>query len=570
MIDSLMRRFLEKIPERIRLPTLTAIYGVASGLIAVAFMLSVNKLFGLVWHKLASLNTLDFVLASFAVITLSSGASGLLMTKVRPDAAGSGIPQLKAAYWKDLGAVSFLAVLVKFIGGVLALAGGASLGREGPTVFMAGGLSSNVAGWLGVPYRRRRHAAASGAAAGLAAAFNTPLAAISFVLEEILGDLNSRLLGSVVLASVCGAFVVYALIGSQPSFAMPSVDTPSWNMYLAVPFAALLGSLAGVLFQRGALDLRLKMRQMPMIPAWLRPVTGGLVTWAIGCSVFITCHRLGVFGLGYEDLSDALLHGIGWKIAAVLAVAKLIATVASYGTGGCGGIFSPTLFIGAMCGFFTAGVAKNWLPLTSADELVLAATGMSACFGAVVRAPFTAILMIFEMTHQFGMVPALMLGTLISQAVARLAGRSNFYEEVLLQDGHEIHKIAPPQDLIGWHNLPVSALANKKPVSLTSLAPDALKAALAHYPYRCFPVIIDGSLCGVITRDVIEHALSLGSEPVLEEPVIFFANQTLHEVEPQMIESTAGLFLVARTEGEPVTGVFTLHDLMRAQAALLE
>lgn len=565
-----MRRILEQIPERIRFPTLTAIFGVSGGLIAVAFMVSVNKLFALIWHKLTALSTISFALASFVVVALTSITSGFLMTKIRPDAAGSGIPQLKAAYWKDLGAVSFLAVLVKFVGGVLALAGGASLGREGPTVFMAGGLSSNVAGLLGVPYRRRRHAAASGAAAGLAAAFNTPLAAISFVLEEILGDLNSRLLGSVVLASVCGAFVVYALIGSQPSFVMPSVDTPSWNMYFSVPFAALLGSLAGVLFQRGALDLRLKMRQLPMFPPWLRPFLGGLVTWALGCSVYITCHRLGVFGLGYEDLSDALLHGIGWKIAGILAVAKLIATVASYGTGGCGGVFSPTLFIGAMCGFFTAGVSEFWVDLTPADELVLAATGMSACFGAVVRAPFTAILMIFEMTHQFGMVPALMLGTLVSQTVARLAGRSNFYEEVLLQDGHEIHKIAPPQDLTGWHNMPVSALANKKPVSLSSLAPDALKAALSHYPYRCFPVIIDGTLSGIIKREVIEHSLALGSEPTLEEPIIFLSNQTLHEVEPQMIDSSAGLFLVAEAEGQAVTGVFTLHDLMRAQAALLE
>lgn len=565
-----MRRLLEKLPEQVRLPTLTAIYGLAGGLVAVAFMLTVNKLFALIWYRLAALKPLAFVLSSFLVISVSSIASGLLMTKVRPDAAGSGIPQLKAAYWKDLGVVSFRAIVVKFIGGVLALAGGASLGREGPTVFIAGGLSSNIAGMLGVPYRRRRHASASGAAAGLAAAFNTPLTSISFVLEEILGDLNSRLLGSVVLASVCGAFVVYALVGRQPSFAMPPVDAPTWNLYLIVPAAALLGSLAGVVFQRGALDLRLKMRQISSIPAWLRPFTGGLVTWVFGCSVFLTCHRLGVFGLGYDDLSDALLHGIGWKIAATLAVAKIIATIASYGTGGCGGIFSPTLFIGAMCGFFTAGVAKQWLPLTGADELVLAATGMSACFGAVVRAPFTSILIIFEMTHQFGMVPALMLGTLISQAVARLAGHSNFYEEALLQDGHEIHKIAPPPDLSGWHNMPVSALANKKPVAITSLEPKALKDALAKHPYRCFPVILDGSLRGIITRDIIEHALSLGTEPELEEPVIFLAKQTLQEVEPQMIESTAGLFLVTQVEGEPATGVFTLHDLMRAQAALLE
>jgi CIC family chloride channel protein len=146
------------------------------------------------------------------VITLASAASGVLMAVVRPDAAGSGIPQLKAAYWKDLGAVSFRAVLIKFIGGALALGGGASLGREGPTVYMGGGFASKVAGWLGVPYRRRRHAVASGAAAGLAAAFNTPLASISFVLEEILGDLTAA----------CSAASCW------PRSAAPSSSTRSW------------------------------------------------------------------------------------------------------------------------------------------------------------------------------------------------------------------------------------------------------------------------------------------------------------------------------------------------------
>jgi len=139
-----------------------------------------------------------------------------------------------------------------------------------------------------------------------------------------------------------------------------------------------------------------------------------------------------------------------------------------------------------------------------------------------------------------------------------------------LQDGHEIHKIAPPQDLFGWHNMPVSALANKKPVAITSLTPDALRAALSQHPYGCFPVVIEGSLRGIVTREAIKHALAFGRDPDLDEPVIFLAHQSLRDVEPQMIASKAGLFLVANKEGEPVTGVFTLHDLMRAQAALLE
>jgi len=561
---------VERIPARVRLVVLTATYGLAAGLSTVAFMLAVNGAFQFLWGRLTSRGPFFFVVASLFVVVLTSVASGILMTRVCPEAAGSGIPQLKAAYWRELGVVSFRSVLVKFLGGVLAIGGGASLGREGPTVYIAGGLASQVAAALGIERKRRRHAAAAGSAAGLAAAFNTPLAAISFVLEEILGDLNSRLLGSVVLASVAGAFIVYAMVGQQPAFAMPAVDSPSWDLYMVVPLAAALGALAGVAFQRGALALRLRARTWNTVPVWMRPAVGGFVTWIVGCAVYLAVGRIGVFGLGYGDLSDALLHGLGWKIAGLLAVAKLVATVASYGTGGCGGIFSPTLFIGAMCGFFAGGVADHWIPLTPADQLILAATGMSACLGAVVRAPFTGILMIFEMTHQFGMVPALMIGTLVSQAIARLAGGTNFYDAVLVQDGHEIHKIAPPHDLAGWRSMPVRSMANRKPVWVTSLEPDHLREVIRRHPFRCFPCLTDGKLAGVLTRREIEHALARGMPPVCEPAVVCLADQTLRQIEPRLIESSGGLFLVREREGGPVTGVFTLHDLLRAQAALLE
>lgn len=565
-----MNRLLQRLPEQMRVVVLTALYGISGGLVATAFMLSVNGVFQALWSRITAHGPFFFVLSSFVVVMSTSLLSGLLLARVCPQAAGSGIPQLKVAYWKELGVVPFRAIAVKFIGGVLAIGGGSSVGREGPSVFIAGGMASALAGGLGIERRRRRHASASGAAAGLAAAFNTPLAAISFVLEELLGDLNSRLLGSVVLASVMGAFIVYALIGQQPSFVMPSVDSPTWDLYLVVPLAAALAALAGVLFQRGALHLRQRTRTWTRLPAWMHPACGGLITWFIGCTVYLLVGRLGVFGLGYEDLSRALTEGLGWKIAALLAVAKLAASVASYGTGGCGGIFSPTLFIGAMCGFFVGDVAGHWIPLTSADRLILAATGMSACFGGVVRAPFTAILMIFEMTHQFGMVPALMLGTLISQTVARLAGRVNFYDALLQQDGHDLHKINPPRDISGWRRLPVGSLAQTKPVVLTSLQPDYLREALQRHPYRSFPVILQNVVRGVVTREGIQHALIRGVEPALETAVLCRADQTLAEVETRLIESPAGLFLITQREHGPVTGLFTLHDLLRAQVALLD
>ena len=146
----------------------------------------------------------------------------------------------------------------------------------------------------------------------------------------------------------------------------------------------------------------------------------------MGRSVFLINGHTGVFGLGYNDLSLALNDRLVWQAAGVLVLGKFVATIASYGWGGCGGIFSPTLFLGGMIGLFFAGLAGTWIPLTSADKIVLAAVGMSACFNAVVRGPLTALLIVFEMTHQFSMVPALMFCSIVSQAIARLSCRRSF------------------------------------------------------------------------------------------------------------------------------------------------
>ena len=158
------------------------------------------------------------------------------------------------------------------------------------------------------------------------------------------------------------------------------------------------------------------------------------------------------------------LHGMAWKLAAALLAGKLIATIAGYGLGGCGGIFSPNLFFGAMCGAVVAGLGGHFLALNEADSVLLIVGGMSACLGAVVQAPVTAILIIFEMTHQFALVPGLMLAGLVSQAIARPLNKLNFYDEILSQDGHDMEHLVPPRDLRSWQNLPISAIANFSPV----------------------------------------------------------------------------------------------------------
>ncbi|MDH4196909.1 MAG: chloride channel protein, partial [Candidatus Aminicenantes bacterium] len=181
----MLKKLAARLPENVRSAVQTAGLGLAAGLAAVAFLFLTDFLFSRTFLAFAGKPWPRFALASFLVIMGSTLVVVILLRFVAPEAAGSGIPQLKAAYWKEMGYVRPQAVLVKFAAGVLSIGGGNSLGREGPSVHVGGGLASIVAGWFGVPRRERRGAAAVGAAAGLAAAFNTPLAAITFVIEEI-------------------------------------------------------------------------------------------------------------------------------------------------------------------------------------------------------------------------------------------------------------------------------------------------------------------------------------------------------------------------------------------------
>jgi CIC family chloride channel protein len=560
---------LKSSPENVRIAAQTVLLSLTSGLLAVSFLFLTNFLFTKTYVAFASRSKPFFIMASFFWIMVSSLLVGLLLKVFSPKAAGSGIPEIKAIYWKELGYMDVKPGLIKFIAGILSIGGGMSLGREGPSVYIASAVSSNLAGVLGTPRRERRAATVVGSSAGLAAAFNTPIASITFAIEEITGDLNSRFLGRVVLASVLGAFAVYALLGKQPAFSLPAIRNVSWLHYVIAPVVALVASVAGVIFQRATLSWRGKLFRQKRIPAWALPSLGGFITWVLGISVFLMSGKIGVFGLGYGDLSSALNHNFEWKIAGLMVGAKLLATIVGYSFGGCGGIFAPTLFIGGMSGYFLGGLAAQWLPLTPADQIVLAAVGMSACLGAVVRAPLTSLLIVFEMTHQFELVPALMLGMIISQSISRFAGRENFYDALLVQDGHELHKIRPPLDLQSWQNLPVSAIANPRPVIIRNMLLNNLHQAIDRYPYNNFPVEIDGKLKGIVTRQQILESLINKETPEIRKVVTCFSDQTVREIGDKFVESPANVLVVVDKENEEaIRGIITLHDLIRAQASI--
>ena len=416
----------------------------------------------------------------------------------------------------------------------------------------------------------RRGACVIGASAGLAAAFNTPLAAIAFILEEFLSDINSRFVGRVVLASVIGAFVVYAIIGRQPSFTLPSIETVSWEHYLVCPFVAYIASLLGVLFHRWTLFWRGRLREQTKVPAWFLPCIGGFATWVLAVTCFFLTGKLGVFGLGYQDLSSALANNFIWWTAGILVAAKLIATIASYSFGGSGGIFSPLLFIGGLCGYFMAGLMGLWIPLTPSDHIVLAAVGMTACLGAVIKAPLTSLLIVFEMTHQFALVPGLMIGIVVSKIVSKMSGDLNFYDALLIQDGHELIKIRPPLAIRAWQSLPVSSIVNPHLISITSSEEAVLREAIEKHPYNCFPVVINGELKGLATREQIQHVLLTKKPLDYQKAVTCRLDQTVRDVGDKFIESPSGVMVVLDETNSRIAGIITLHDLLRAQASIMD
>ena len=567
---SKLNRLLQRLPARSRTVLISCVYGLSAGAASVLFLLTINWIYQIGLVQLSHQSKTVFLFGSLAIMVGSSLVVGWLLSSFCQDAAGSGIPQLKLAFWKDFGQVPWRVAWVKFLAGAISVGGGSSLGREGPSVQLAGALASNLAAVVGEAKQNRRAAAAAGASAGLAAAFNSPLAATTFVLEEIIGDLNSRLLGSVLLAAVLGALVVHGIVGKQPAFTVTGVESPTWLGYTLTPVVAALASIVGVYFQRSSLKLRYAMKQNRRVPGWLIPVIGALITWVLGVTVFWQTGHLGVFSLGYDDLSTALAGDLGWQLAAVLLVTKFIATFSCYGFGGCGGIFSPTLFFGAMIGIVVAGLLGLEFHITRGDELTLAVVGMSACLGAVVWAPVTGILIVFEMTQKFSLVPVLMLGALVSQAIARRMSRENFYDEVLGQDGHRADHVRPPRDLQSWEQFPVSAIATFQPVIVTSLSEVDLRKTLKDHPYRQFPVVLENKLNGVLIREEAEESFTEKRAVRLKPATTCLRTETVGKLQMLLIESDTQFVIVLERVNGQVVGLVTLHDLLRAQTMMAQ
>jgi CIC family chloride channel protein len=405
---------------------LTIVIGALAGLAVVAFILLTERLGARLFPPNVS------VLRRMLAPAIGSLVIGYVLVRFFPDARGNGVTQTRAAFYSSDARITLHAVVGKFLCTSATLASGIPLGPEGPSIAVGAGIASVLGRKIGLSTEKVRSLIPVGAAAAIAAAFNTPIAAVIFSLEEIVGDLHAPVLGSVVLASATAWMVLRLSLGNEPLFHVPQyalVDPLEFAIYAVLGVAA--GVVSGV-FIRLQLAIRAQFRRLPARTAWAQPLAGGVVVGLVGYFV------PQILGVGYDHVS-ALLNGeMAIRLAALLVVLKLITVVASSGTGNAGGIFAPVLFIGAMLGGAIGGVAHIILPHHTASPGAYALVGMGALFAGIIRTPMTSVVLVFEITRDYAIIVPLMIANLVSYFISRKVTRESLYEGLTRQEGFHL------------------------------------------------------------------------------------------------------------------------------------
>lgn len=423
--DSEINRIAPTRGDRLFL-VLSIFIGCVSGLLVVCFRIAIEWLKVLLLGSVPHAGQYRLILAPMFVGLLI----GLLVRYFFPQARGSGINQTKAALYIYNGYISVRTMVGKFITSALAIGSGQSLGPEDPSLQIGAGVASLIGRKLQLSRERLRLFAPVGAAAGLAAAFNAPISAILFVIEEVIGAWTAAVLGSVVLAAISSVVVARAFWGSQPMFHIPPITLRDNRELLAYAVLGVVGGLAAVLFSRLLAVLRPWLRSMSPWSQVFQPAVAGLLVGAIGFFGFSQ-----VMGAGYETIDHAMHGEFLWHALLAMAVLKILATTISFSSGTPGGMFAPTLFIGAMLGASVGSVEKIMFPHLTGSVGSYALVGMGVLFAAFLRVPLTSVFMVFEVSGNYSIVLPVILANTIAYLIARSLQPIPIFESLTLQDG---------------------------------------------------------------------------------------------------------------------------------------
>ncbi|MFQ5859560.1 MAG: chloride channel protein [Anaerolineae bacterium] len=552
-------------PEMAVLTATAVVVGLGAGFGAIVFRWLIGSFTTLAFD--GGRRVLGFMGRYYVLVIPAIGGLfvGPMIYRFAREAKGHGVPEVMEAVALKGGRIRPIVVVIKALASSICIGTGGSAGREGPIVQIGSALGSTIGQAFRMSDDRIRMLVACGAAGGIAATFNAPVAGVIFALEIVLGEFTVGHFSTVVIASVTASVIARIFLGNVPAFAVPEYALQS-------PWELLLYVLLGILAAPVALGfVRILYRLEDVFDAWdfpeyLKPVIGGLGVGAIGL------YAPEVFGVGYEAIETVLHNEIVFGTVALLLVAKILATSLTLGSGGSGGVFAPSLFMGAMLGGAFGEVVHRWLPDITAVPGAYALVGMAAVFAAGAHAPITAIIILFEMTGDYRIILPLMLSTVIATLLAEHLDSESIYTRKLSRRGVRLES---GRDIDIMQSVRVSEAMT------TEIAPVPVAMGLEELAWRfqahrrhAFPVVDHaGDLYGIVSLQDLDRSLSQGdrSNTLTVGDIATTSLVTAYPDEPMWValkrmgpRDLSSLPVVDRANPRKLLGVIRRRDIVRA------
>lgn len=494
-------------------------------------------------------------------------ALAAMLTRLAPEARGPGVPEVMEAVFKGEGKIRPRVALIKALASGLTIGSGGSAGREGPIVQTASSLASSVGQAFKMPASDLIVLVSCGAAGGIAATFNAPIAGALFAIELLLPELTTRNVLPLFMSTAIAAFIGRSVLGNSPAFNIPSFFLQSgWELILYAIFGVVAAFVAGIFVKTlGWFDRFFHSKKFPAI---VRPISAGLLVGFIGWCFhrFSPTGQFHVFGVGYDTLSDIFM-GANMPLAVLLllVIAKILVTSLTIGSGGSGGIFAPSLFIGGTTGAAFGVLVNTIFPEITAQPAAYALVGMAAVTAGTTRATLAAIVIIFEMTLNYSIILPLMLASVISDVIFYEVFHESIYDAKLRPKG--IHF-----DLD--RSVELSRLIMAKEVMTTTVSAlhwnDSLETAFQRFrvdSVHYYPILRDGLPVKVIDLGSVDYTLPQNT-PVQDltdvDPILVEPETLLHAVIQRMSEEDQGVAFVITNNR--LAGIITRKDIMRGIA----
>ena len=538
---------------------LSVIIGLFAGLAVVCFRISID--YTRLWLLASGINP------GPVRIVLVPTAAGLLLAfivlRIFPRVKGSGVTQTKSAVYIYDGYIPFDTVIGKFLTCALAIGSGQSLGPEDPSLQMGAGIASALGRRLHLSREKVRLIAPVGAAAGLAAAFNAPIAAVLFVIEEVIGTWSAGILGAVVLAAVAAVVVMRLFLGAEPLFQIPPYSMAHASELLSYAALGVLGGITSLIFVKLLRWVRSRAQRLPRWSLYVQPALAGMIIGGIGLRF------PQIMGAGYEYIDQAMHGQFIWRTLVALALLKVLATSLSISSGAPGGMFAPALFVGSMVGAAVGTVQHQFFPGATGPLGAYALVGMGTLFAGFLRAPMTSVFMVLEVSGNYSIILPVIISNAIAYVIARRFQETPIFDLITREEGLDLPSMEEGRE----QTVLLVENAMRKPVGLVLKASDTVGDAasrLADMTEDPLLVSYDTGRWMLVYKSTLLEAVKAGKA---EQPLsAILPNTRLRRLHPdqsldlalRLIRDAPFLPVVHRADARHLVGLVSLDDILAA------